>query len=71
MNHKFVSLGIAAIIAAIAVTAIGFAVPQQALAHSSHHHNDGVKVNQQILQENFCNQSACENLANNQADIDR
>jgi hypothetical protein len=71
MNHKYVTLGIAAIIAAVAVTAVGFAVPQQALAHSGHH-NSGVKVNQQIDQANVCsNSSFCLNTANNNADIDR
>ena len=71
MNHKYVTLGIAAIIAAIAVTAAGFAVPQQALAHSGHH-NNGIKVNQQIDQLNACtNSSFCLNDANNDADIDR
>jgi hypothetical protein len=38
---------------AIAVTAIGFARPQQALA-SRHHHNNGIKVDQQISQANVC-----------------
>jgi hypothetical protein len=72
MNHKYVTLGIAAIMAAMAATAVGFAMPQQALAHSGHHHhNNGVDVNQQISQANFCNQSLCENFADNQADIDR
>jgi hypothetical protein len=73
MNHKYITLGIAAIVATIAVTAVGFAVPQQALAHYSHHHNhnNGIKVNQDISQANFCNQSECVNAANNQVDIDR
>jgi len=71
MNHKYVTLGIAAIIAAMAVTAVGFAVPQQALAHSGHH-NNGIKVDQSISQANVCaNDSLCENSADNQADIDR
>ena len=71
MNHKYVTLGIAAIIAAMAVTAVGFAVPQQALAHSGHH-NNGIKVDQQISQVNACtNESVCLNTADNQADIDR
>jgi uncharacterized protein (DUF697 family) len=71
MNHKFVTLGIAAIIAAVAVTAVGFAVPQQALAHSGHN-NNGIKVNQQIDQVNACtNSSFCSNDASNSADIDR
>jgi hypothetical protein len=71
MNHKFVTLGIAAIIAAVAVTAVGFAVPQQALAHSGHH-NSGVKVDQNISQLNVCDNGAqCVNEASNTADIDR
>jgi hypothetical protein len=72
MNHKFVTLGIAAIIAAVAVTAVGFAVPQQALAHSGHHHNNGIKVDQNISQLNVCSNFAeCLNGASNSADIDR
>ena len=72
MNHKFVTLGIAAIIAAVAVTTVGFAMPQQAIAHSGHHNNNGIKVNQDISQANVCaNDSLCENTADNQADIDR
>ena len=73
MNHKYVILGIATIIAAVAVNAVGFALPQQALAHYSHHHhnNNGIKINQDISQANFCNQSECVNDANNTADIDR
>ena len=71
MNHKYVTLGIAAIIAAVTVSAVGFAVPQQALAHSGHH-NNGIKVNQDISQANICtNESTCVNSADNQADIDR
>jgi hypothetical protein len=87
MNHKFVTLGIAAIIAAVAVTAVGFAVPQQALAHSGHH-NSGIKVDQQINQLNACNgtnvipkqettasssssSTVCLNFGDNQADISK
>jgi hypothetical protein len=69
MNHKYVTLGIAAIIAAMAVTAVAFAAPQQAFAHN---HNYGIKVNQQIDQLNACsNNSTCVNDASNTADIDR
>jgi uncharacterized protein (DUF697 family) len=72
MNHNYVTLGITAIIAAVALSAIGFALPQQALAYHHHNHNNGVKVDQQILQENFCtNQTECLNTADNQADIHR
>jgi hypothetical protein len=72
MNHKYITFGIAAIIAVIAVTAVGYAVPQQALAHSGHHNNNGIKVNQDISQVNACtNSSVCVNTADNHADIDR
>jgi len=75
MNHKYITLGIAIIVAAVAVTAIGFAAPQQALAHYSHHHHhsdSGIKVDQQINQANLCsNNSLCLNNGNNTANIDR
>jgi hypothetical protein len=72
MNHKNMTLGLAAIVAAVALTAVGFAVPQQALAHGYHHHNNGVKVDQQITQVNDCNSTIlCTNDGNNSADIDR
>jgi hypothetical protein len=75
MNHKYITLGIAVIVAAVAVTAIGFAAPQQALAHYSHHHHhsdSGIKVDQQINQANLCsNNSLCLNNGNNTANIDR
>ena len=72
MNHKYVTLGIVAIIAAIAVTAVGFGTPQQAFAHKHYHHNDGIKVDQSIGQLNACfNRALCLNNANNTADIDR
>ena len=56
MNHN-VTLAIVAIVAATALTAIPFAVPQQALAGGHHHkHNsNSIKVDQQISQANFCN----------------
>jgi hypothetical protein len=73
MNHKYVILGIATIIAAVAVNAVGFALPQLAFAggHHSHNHSNGIKVDQEISQANFCNQSLCANTADNQVDIDR
>jgi hypothetical protein len=72
MNHKHVTLGIAAIIAAMAVTAVGFAIPQQALAYHHHHnHNNGIKVNQDLTQINACSQAICLNNGNNTAEIDR
>ena len=75
MNHKNMTLAIAAIVAAVAMTAVAFAIPQQALAyghHNNNNHNNGnsIKVDQQISQANFCtNQSFCDNQADNQADI--
>ena len=73
MNHKNTTLAIAAIIAAVGVTAIAFAVPQQALAGGYHHnHGNSVKVNQQIDQANVCsNSSFCLNDASNDAQIHR
>ena len=71
MNHKYVTLGIAVIVAAVALTAVGFAAPQQVLAHSGHH-SSGIKVDQQISQANVCNNNTtCLNDASNNADIDR
>jgi len=73
MNHKNTTLAIAAIVAAVALTAVAFALPQQALAWG-HYHNHGniIKVDQQINQANFCtNQSLCKNDASNDADIHR
>jgi hypothetical protein len=73
MNHKNVTLAVAAIVAAVAMTAIAFAVPQQALA-GGHHNNHGnsIKVGQQINQLNACtNSSFCQNDANNTADVHR
>jgi hypothetical protein len=72
MNHKNATLAIAAIIAAVAITAVVFAIPQQALAHYGHHHNsNSVDVSQNISQANLCSNSTCLNNATNSADIDR
>ena len=73
MNHKNTTLAIAAIVAAVAMTAGAFAIPQQALAHYGHHnHNsNSVDVSQSISQANLCSNSTCLNDASNSADIDR
>ncbi|MDP9287895.1 MAG: hypothetical protein M3P08_06810 [Thermoproteota archaeon] len=59
MNHKNTTLAIVAIVAATALTAIPFALPQQALAGGNHYkhndHNSNIKVDQQINQQNTCN----------------
>jgi len=71
MNHKRMTLGLVAIVAAVALSASAFAIPQQAFAHK-HHHNNGIDVNQQIDQLNACtNSSFCQNDGNNNVDIDR
>ena len=76
MNYKNTTLGIAAIVAAVALTAVAFAVPQQALAYGHHHHNhnnsNSIKVNQDVTQVNACsNDTTCLNFAHNDADIHR
>jgi len=55
MNH-YVTLGIIAIVAAMTLTAVGFAIPQQALAyrHNNHNNSNTIKVNQQTSQANVC-----------------
>ena len=55
MNHKNATLAIAAIVAAVAMTAVAFAIPQQASAYGHHNHNsNSIKVDQQINQLNAC-----------------
>jgi hypothetical protein len=73
MNHKNTTLALAAIVAAVAVTGVAFAVPQQALAGGHHNHNNGnsIKVSQDISQANLCSNSTCLNDANNSADVHR
>jgi len=71
MNHKNTTLAIAAIIAAVAMTAAALAIPQQVFAHYRHHnHNsNSISVDQNTTQLNFCDQSLCANQADNSADI--
>jgi hypothetical protein len=73
MNHKNTTLALAAIVAAVAVTGVAFAVPQQALAGGHHHHNgNSIKVSQDISQANLCtNSSFCLNDGSNDADVHR
>jgi hypothetical protein len=72
MNHKNMTLAIAAIIAAAAMTAVTFAVPQQALAHGHHNYSNSIDVSQAIDQTNVCSgNTTCANDAHNSADIDR
>jgi hypothetical protein len=72
MNQKNTILANAAIVAAVAFTGVPFIIPQQALAHSGHHHNNSSKrITQQIDQANICNGTSplCDNQANNTANI--
>ena len=70
MNHKNTTLAIAAIVAAVAMTAGAFAIPQQAMAYEHHNHNS-IDVSQSISQANLCSNSTCLNDASNDADIHR
>ena len=75
MRHKNTTLSIAAIIAAVAVTALAFDIPQQALAvgHHHNHNSNSIKVEHQIDQANVCNGTStlCLNVANNTANVHR
>ena len=73
MNYKNMTLAIAAIVAAVAMTAAAFAIPQQALAYGHHNHNNSnsIKVSQDISQANVCSNSTCVNDGSNSADIHR
>jgi curli biogenesis system outer membrane secretion channel CsgG len=58
MNHRRMTLAIAAIVAAAALTTVAFAAPQQVMAYRHHHHHNdnhkSIKVDQQVNQENQC-----------------
>jgi hypothetical protein len=74
MNHIKSTSVIAAIVAAIALSAVAIAIPQQALAYGHHHHNhhsNSIKVSQDTSQLNACSQSLCLNNGTNSVDIDR
>ena len=73
MNHKNTTLAIAAIIAAVAMTAAAFAIPQQAQAGGhNHNHGSSIDVSQNTSQINACtNNATCVNSASNSADIQR
>ncbi|HET7148540.1 MAG TPA: hypothetical protein VFI73_08600 [Candidatus Nitrosopolaris sp.] len=82
MNHNALAIAPIVAIAALALTAVGFAITQQAFAsyghhyHHSHHHNhnhnsNSIDVSQSINQLNNCTASICDNTADNQADIHR
>ncbi len=82
-NTKTTTLAIASLVATMALTAATFTIPQQAFAGVHHHHNNSIKVDQQINQLNECSGSSpeprlvspgltvCLNQADNNADIDK
>jgi hypothetical protein len=83
MNHKVLAIAPIVAVAALVLTAVGFAIPQQAFAsygHSHNHHNhhnnhnsnsNEIDVSQSINQLNNCTVEVCQNDAQNQADIHR
>ena len=79
MNHKALAIAPIVAVAALALTAVGFAITQPAFASYGHNHNhhdhhnnhNSIKVDQQINQLNNCTESFCLNDAQNQADIHR
>jgi hypothetical protein len=82
MNQKALAIAPIVAVAALALTAAGFAITQQAFAsyghHYSHHHHhnhnnnrNSIDVSQSINQLNNCTSSICDNEAQNQADIHR
>ncbi len=79
MNHKALAIAPIVAVAALALTAVGFAITQQAFAsyghhnhHHNHHHNsNSIDVSQSINQLNNCTSSLCDNEAQNQVDIHR
>jgi len=74
MNQQNMTLAIASIAAALAMTAVAFAAPQLVFAHYGHHssHNsNSVRVDQNTTQVNLCDSSLCVNQADNTAHIQR
>jgi hypothetical protein len=66
------TLAMAAIVAAVAITAVAFAIPQPALAYGIHNHkSNSIEVSQDISQANVCSNSTCINGASNSADVHR
>jgi hypothetical protein len=60
MNHN-ATLAIVAVVTAMTLTAVAFAIPQQALAYRHHNnhnnnnnHKNSIKVDQQVNQQNSC-----------------
>ena len=68
MNHRNTTLAIAAIVAAVALSGVAFAIPQQVMAggyyghrhHNNDHNRNGIRVDQQVNQLNSCNSTSPE-----------
>jgi hypothetical protein len=82
MNHEVLAMAPIVAVAALTLTAVGFAIPQQVFAgyghhynhhnHHNHHNNNRIYVSQTNNQLNNCTTLAlCDNEAQNQADIHR
>jgi hypothetical protein len=63
MNHKALAIAPIVAVAALLLTAVGFAIPQQAFAGYGHNHNhnnhnnhngNSIKASQQVNQQNSC-----------------
>jgi archaellin len=74
MNHKNLTLALTAVVAAVAITAVAFAVPQQVMAgghHTHHSSGGGIRVSQTVNHLNNCTDTTCLNDGNNTANIRR
>ena len=74
MNHKNMTLAIAAIVAAVAMTAVAFAMTATGIRYTPqqrHNNSNRIDVSQDISQDNVCSNSTCLNDASNSADIHR
>ena len=76
MNRTTLAITPIVAVAALALAAVIFAIPQQVFAwgyHHHHNHNNGnrIDLSQTINQENDCSFAECVNDAQNQADIHR
>ena len=82
MNQKALAIAPIVAIAGLALTAVGFAITQQAFASYGHYHNhhnhhnnnhnsNSIDVSQSINQLNNCTTAICQNDAQNDVNIHR
>jgi hypothetical protein len=66
MDDHNVTLATVAVVAAMTLTAVAFAIPQQALAYKRHNnhnnHKNSIKVDQQVNQQNRCTGVPVDNI---------